>query len=392
MNIREIQKQLLFYKIDGWLLYDLHRRNPLALSVLQIPPEVLMTRRCFYWIPAKGTPRKIVHKIEAHNLDHLPGEKKSYLVWKELRRLLGETLSGIETVAMEYSPDQAIPTVSVIDGGLVDLVRGYGVKVVSSAPFLQSFTCLWSDEQYLLHKEAVTVLERAVDAAWDLIGHRLACDKPVNEYQVQQFILEQFEKEGCVTEGEPICGVNENAADPHYCPKEEKNSPIERGDLILIDLWCRKDLPDAVFADITRMGIAADQPTTKQQQIFSLVRQAQQAGTDLIIERYAARKEIRGREVDEAVRRVIDQGGYGEYFTHRTGHNIHTVNHGPGANLDSIETDDHRPLIPGTCFSIEPGIYLPKEFGIRLEYNVYIHPSERVEITSPLQENFVIVR
>ncbi len=391
MNIQEIQKQLQFYKIDGWLLYDLHGSNPLALSVMQIPPEVLMTRRCFYFIPAQGSPLKIVHKIEAHNLDHLPGEKKSYFAWKELHRLLSETLRGMSTVAMEYSPNQAIPTVSVIDGGLIDLIRSYGTKVVSSAPFLQAFTCLWTDEQYHLHKEASAVLERAVCGAWDLIKNHLASEKPINEYQVQQFILERFKKEGCVTEGEPICGVNGNAADPHYIPTEEKNSPIKKGDLILIDLWCKKDLPQAVFADITRMGVAADKPTTKQQEVFSLVRKAQKAGTDLIIKRYSERSEVQGGEVDEVVRRVIDKGGYGDYFTHRTGHNIHTVNHGPGANLDCIETDDHRPLIPRTCFSIEPGVYLPGEFGVRLEYDVYIHEGGKIEVTSPLQEDFVFI-
>lgn len=389
MNIREIQKQLQFYKIDGWLLYDLHGSNPLALSVMQIPAEILMTRRCFYFVPAEGAPQKIVHKIEAHNLDHLPGEKKSYFTWKELHHLLSKALYGVNSVAMEYSPNQAIPTVSVIDGGLIDLIRSYGITVVSSAPFLQTFTCLWTDEQYHLHKEAAAVLEKAVGGAWDLIKSQLAQEKPINEYQVQRFILEQFKKEGCVTEGEPICAVNGNAADPHYIPTEEKNSPIKKGDLILIDLWCKKDLTHAVFADITRMGVVEGEPTPKQQEIFSLVRKAQKAGTDLIIKRYSEGREIKGGEVDEVVRRTIDEGGYGDYFTHRTGHNIHTVNHGPGANLDSIETDDYRLLIPRTCFSIEPGVYLPGEFGVRLEYDVYIHESGKVEVTSPFQEDFI---
>lgn len=391
MNIQEIQKQLQFYKIDGWLLYDLHGSNPLALSVMQIPPEVLMTRRCFYFIPAEGVPQKIVHKIEAHNLDHLPGEKKLYFTWKELHHLLNKTLQGVNAVAMEYSPNQAIPTVSVIDGGLIDLVRSFGAKVVSSSPFLQAFTCLWTDEQYHLHKEASAVLEGAVRGAWDLIRSHLAQEKPINEYQVQQFILEQFEKEGCVTEGDPICGVNANAADPHYIPTKQKNSPIKNGDLVLIDLWCKKNLPHAVFADITRMGVVAEKPTPRQQEIFSLVRKAQKAGADLVIKRYSEGREIQGGEVDEVVRRVIDDGGYGDYFTHRTGHNIHTVNHGPGANLDCIETNDHRPLIPRTCFSIEPGIYLPGEFGVRLENDIYIHENRKVEVTSPLQEGFVII-
>lgn len=389
MNIQEIQKQLQFYKIDGWLLYDFHGSNPLALSVMKIQPEVLMTRRCFYFIPAKGAPHKIVHKIESHNLDHLPGEKKVYFSWKEMHRLLGETLHGMKTVAMEYSPNQAIPTVSVIDGGLIDLIRSYGAKVVSSAPFLQAFTCLWTNEQYQLHKEASHVLENAVTGAWELIKMHLSQDKPINEYQVQRFILGQFEKEGCITEGEPICAVNGNAADPHYIPTKEKNSPIKKGDFILIDLWCKKNLNYAVFADITRVGIAADKPTPKQQEIFSLVRKAQKTGTDLVIKRFSEGREVQGGEVDAKVREVIEEGGYGDYFTHRTGHNIHTVNHGPGANLDCIETDDHRLLIPRTCFSVEPGIYLPGEFGVRLEYDVYIHEDGKVEVTLPPQEDIV---
>lgn len=391
MKINDIQKQLSFYNIDGWLLYDFHGSNPLAVSVMQIPHGILNTRRCFYFIPKEGAPIKVVHKIEAHNLDHLPGEKKIYFSHHEMHRLLQDVLKGTKTVAMEYSPNQAIPTVSVIDGGLIDLIRGYGVDVVSSASFLQAYTCLMSDEQYDLHKEAAKVLEEAVTGAWDLIRTHLNQNKQINEYQVQQFILDHFKKEGCVTEGAPICGVNGNAADPHYIPTKEKHAHIKKGDFILIDLWCKKDLPQAVFADITRVGIAAKEPTAKHQEIFSLVRKAQKEGTDLVIKRYQEGKEIQGGEVDALVRKVITEGGYGDYFTHRTGHNIYTVNHGPGANLDAIETDDHRPLIPRTCFSVEPGIYLPGEFGVRLEYDVYIHPDRKVEITLPPQEELILI-
>jgi Xaa-Pro aminopeptidase len=391
MNIEEIQKELVFYKIDGWLLYDFHGSNPLAVSVMQIPRGVLNTRRCFYFIPKEGVPLKLVHKIEGHNLDHLPGEKKTYFSHHEMHKLLGEILKKVKTVAMEYSPNQAIPTVSIIDGGLIDLIKGYGVKVVSSAPFLQAFTCLMSDEQYRLHKEGGEVLEEGVQRAWELIRSRLRKNELINEYQVQQFILDHFEKKGCITEGVPICAVNGNAADPHYIPTKGKHTLIKKGDFILIDLWCKKDLPQAVFADITRVGVAAEKPKAKEEKIFSLVRKAQKEGTELIIQRYREEKEIQGREVDTLVRSVIKRGGYGDYFTHRTGHNIYTVNHGPGANLDAIETDDDRPLIPRTCFSIEPGIYLPGEFGVRLEYDVYIHPEGKVEVTQTPQEDLVRV-
>lgn len=389
MNIEEIQKQLQFYNIDGWLLYDFHGKNPLALEVMKVPKEMLMTRRCFYWVPYEGVPKKLVHKIEAHNLDHLPGEKTLYASWKEMHRHLEELLHGQKKIAMEYSPNQAIPTVSLVDGGLIDLIRGFGPKVVSSAPFLQSFTCLWNDEQYKLHKEAAEVLENAVTDAWKLIKNYLDKGEFIDEYQVQQFILGEFEKNHCLTEGVPICAVNGNAADPHYCPTEKKNTAIHRGDFILIDLWCKKNKKDAVFADITRVGVASKQPTQRHQEIFGIVKKAQKAGTDLIIERYAKGKEIKGAEVDAKVRSVIEKEGYGDYFTHRTGHNIHTENHGPGANLDNRETEDNRPLIPRTCFSNEPGIYLPGEFGVRLEYDIFIHEGGKIEITLPPQEELV---
>ncbi|MCB1110516.1 MAG: M24 family metallopeptidase [Chlamydiia bacterium] len=390
MDIKTIQKQLQQYQIDGWLLYEFHGKNPLALEVMKVPKDMLMTRRCFYWIPQEGSPYKIVHQIEAHNLDHLPGEKKMYGTWKEMHNLLEALLQGKQTVAMEYSPNQAIPTVSLVDGGLIDLVRSYGPKVVSSAPFLQALTCLWSDAQYALHKEAAYVLDETVSGAWKWIQDHLKQGTTIDEYQVQQFILGEFERNQCVTEGVPICAVNGNAADPHYCPTETKKVVIQQGDFVLIDLWCKKDKEDAVFADITRVGVAAEKPTPRHQEIFEIVKKAQQAGTDLIIERYAQGKEVKGAEVDTVVRAVIEKAGYGEYFIHRTGHNIHTENHGPGANLDNRETEDDRPLIPRTCFSNEPGIYLPEEFGVRLEYDIFIHEDGSVEATLPPQEELML--
>lgn len=387
--ITEIQTQLQLHHIQGWLLYDLHGSNPLAISILHIPSNILMTRRCFYWIPREGTPIKIVHRVEECHLDHLPGEKRVYLSWREMHKVLQKTLTGITQLAMEYSPYHAIPTLSKVDGGLIDLIRSFNITVVSSAPFLQPFTCVWSDDQYLLHKEAVHILDNAVQNAWKLIAHSLKRGKSISEYDVQQFILSEFEKAQCITEGMPICGVNKNAADPHYIPTFKGCEIIKKGDFILIDLWCKKDLPNAVFADITRVGVATSKPTSKQQKIFNLVRKAQQEGTDLIKQCYKNKQAIKGCEVDQRVRCTIEEGGYGPYFTHRTGHNIHVENHGPGTNLDSLETEDHRHLIPKTCFSIEPGIYLPEDFGIRLEYDLYIHENCVVEVTSPPQEALV---
>ena len=387
--IEEIQSQLKLHDIEGWLLYDFHGVNSLALDVLKIPEGMLMTRRCFYWIPQEGEPLAIVHKIETHNLDHLPGRKMLYSTWKEMHLHLKVLLKGVKQVAMEYSPNQAIPTISKVDGGLIDLIRSYNVQVVSSGSFLQLFTCVWTEQQYALHKEAAAILENVVGDAWDLIRKALLRKESIREYDVQQFILAEFEKRECLTEGVPICGVNGNSADPHYCPTREKSTLIQQGDFILIDLWCKRDVSHAVFADITRVGVAASKPTSKHQEIFSIVRKAQKTGTDLIIKRYKEKAEVKGAEVDAEVRRVIEEASYGEYFNHRTGHNINTENHGPGANLDNLETQDDRVLIPGTCFSIEPGIYLPDQFGVRLEYDVFIHTNGRVEVTLSPQEELV---
>jgi len=388
-KIQEVQEQLKLCQMDGWLLYEFHGTNSLALYFLEIPEGVLMTRRCFYWIPLEGPPLKIVHRIEASNLDQMPGEKKLYSSWREMHALLRELLKEKKRVAMEFSPLQAIPTVSKVDGGLIDLVRSFGSEVVSSASFLQVFTCTWTDEQYDLHKEAGELLDQTVNRAWDMIRDHLQKDQKLSEYEVQQFILGEFKKHDHVTEGEPICGVNSHAADPHYVPRKESAQVIKKGDFILIDLWCKKNVPHSVFADITRVGVAASEPTPKQQEVFSLVRKAQKAGTDLIQIRYGENQVVKGCEVDAKVREIIEDAGYGPYFTHRTGHSITTELHGPGANLDSFETQDERALIPRTCFSVEPGIYLPGEFGVRLEYDVYIHEEGKVEITPSVQEEII---
>jgi len=388
-RIEKVQTKLKEREVDGWLLYEFHGVNPLALSFLEIPDGLMISRRCFYWIPAQGEPLKIVHRIEDHNLDHLPGEAKVYSNWRTLHEHLQALLRGKNKVAMEYSPMQAIPTVSKVDGGLVDLIRSFGPEVVSSSSFLQEFTCVWTPHQYELHKEAAQVLDGTVSFVWEHIRRTLEKGERITEYDVQQMILGRFAENNCVTEGDLICGINAHAADPHYIPMKDKSSPINKGDLILIDLWCRKDESEAVFADITRMGVAAAEPTAKQQEVFSIVRKAQKEGTEWIAREHKQGKEVAGADVDNRVRKVIEESGYGEFFTHRTGHNIHKEIHGPGANIDGLETQDDRPLIPNTCFSIEPGIYLPEEFGVRLEYDVFMHEGGEIEITVPPQDEFM---
>lgn len=384
MNL--IQKNLHEQKIDGWLLYDFRRTNDLACQFLKIPAHKILSRRYFYWIPAKGDPVKIVHVIEEHSLDHLPGKKVIYRSWQDLEKSLGTILKGCKRVAMEYSPRNSIPYVSKVDGGTIDVVRAYGVEVVSSADLLQQYLNVWTNEQLKSHLFAADVVSDTVEKAWNLIAKSLKTKKNISEYDVQQFILEEFSKKGCESEDAPICAVNAHSADPHYCSDKEHFALIHPGDFVLIDLSCKQNIPHAVFADITRVAVAANKPTAKQQAIFDIVKKARDAGTDLVRNRFAKKEKVCGYEVDACCRKIITDAGYGDNFLHRTGHNIGEEIHGSGAHLDSLETVDQRQLIPGTCFSIEPGIYLPGEFGVRLEYDVYVHMDGRVQVTGGVQD------
>jgi Xaa-Pro dipeptidase len=387
-KIQAVQKILQEKQLDGWLLYDFHHSNSLACDFLEIPLKTILTRRFCYWIPQKGDPIAIVHGVEMHVLSHAPGKKMVYSASKLFESHLKEILQGKKNIAMEYSPRGAIPTASKVDGGMLDLVREQGVQVVSSAFFLQNFTCVWTDEQYMMHKEAAESLDKIAAATWGWIRDRLKQEEMITEYTVQQYILTEIKKHKCVMDGAPICGVNQNSANPHYNPEMRGCRSVKKGDFILIDLWCKRDLPGAVYADITRVAVAGP-PTKRHLEIFQIVRNAQKAGTDLVKERVEKRKEVRGSEVDNACRKVIVDAGYGDYFTHRTGHNIHTDDHGPGANIDGFETLDERLLIPKTCFSIEPGIYLPKEFGVRLEYDIYINDDHTIEVTGGVEDKLM---
>jgi Xaa-Pro dipeptidase len=390
-KLRDIQKNLVEQNLDGWLLYDFRRSNDLAFDLLEIPEEKFFTRRFFYWIPKKGKPVKIVHRIESENLDHLPGDKLKFLAWQELESNVEKVLKGSKRVAMEYSPRNAIPYVSKVDAGTMEVVRDCGVEVVSSADLLQKYSSVWNEHKLKTHLEAADVLDKTVAKAWELIANSLRTSKELTEYDVQQFLLSEFEKNACVTEGPPICATNSHAADPHYIPAKEGSSLIKEGDFILIDLWCKKNLPDATYGDITRVGVAAKEPTKRQEEIFNIVKNARDAGTDLVKERFAKNESLMGWEVDAACRKVIEDAGYGECFIHRTGHNIDVNDHGNGAHVDNLETQDRRHILPGTCFSIEPGIYLSEEFGVRLEYDVYVDHDRSVQVTGGIQESITCV-
>lgn len=384
-KIDSVQNSLREQEIDGWLLYDFRRNNDLACHFLEIPKTQLLSRRFFYWIPKNGEPIKIVHAIENRVLNHLPGDVFSYQTWNELENLVGSVLKESRKIVMEYSPRNAIPYVSKVDAGTMDIVRGFGVEVISSADLLQQYTSVWNVEKWESHFAAARVLENTVEKVWDLISTSLKNNKNLTEYQVQQFMLNEFEEQGCITADAPICCVNANSANPHYCPDAKSSCSIRQGDFILIDLWCKQKRPNAVYADITRVGVAAREPTKRQNEIFEIVKRAQEAALMLVERRFAESIPVLGCEVDACCRDVIEKAGYGEFFIHRTGHNIDENDHGNGANIDSLETQDYRRLISGTCFSIEPGIYLPGEFGVRLEYDVFIHTDGKIQVTGGIQ-------
>lgn len=385
-KLEEVQLALQKQGIDGWLLYDFRRCNDLACRFLGIAQEQLLTRRFFYWIPAHGEPTKIVHLIE-NPLKNLPGSTLKFSSWQQLEKHLAEALKGCQRIAMEYSPRNAIPYVSKVDAGTIEIIRGFGIDVISSCDILQKFTSVLTLEQMLMHLKAAEILDQTVEKTWKMIAKSLEEDKKINEYDVQRFILKEFEAQKCVTADLPICAINAHSADPHYCPIESTATLIKPNDFILIDLWCKLDKPNAVYADISRVGVAAKTPTSRQQEIFNIVKKAQQAATQLVKERFDGGKPLQGWEVDQMARDTITAAGYGDYFIHRTGHSIDTSDHGSGTNIDNLETQDQRFLIPGTCFSIEPGIYLPGEFGIRLEYDICIGLDGSVRITGGIQNS-----
>jgi Xaa-Pro dipeptidase len=387
--IEKAQQTLSGEHCDGWLLYDFRRNNELACDFLNISSKALLTRRFFYWIPSKGSPVKIVHGIESGILDHLPGKKVLYRTWQELEKAIQTVLQGHSIVAMEYSPRNALPYISKVDAGTVEMVRDFGVKVISSAGLLQQFSGIWDESKFKLHLEAADVLSLIASEVWSLISKSLLEEQTLTEFDVQQFMLGQFAKYDCISDDPPICAINANSANPHYVPPAKDSAVIRRGDFILIDLWCKKKFCNAVYADITRVAVAASKPTSEQKQVFEIVRLAQKTATDFIIERFSHNKAVRGWEVDQVCRDVISSSEYADYFIHRTGHNIDSKDHGNGAHIDNYETHDDRLLLPSTCFSIEPGIYLSGRFGIRLEYDIFIHPSGKIQVTGGEQNEIM---
>jgi Xaa-Pro aminopeptidase len=394
--IESIQQSLKEANLDGWLFYSFRESDPIAANILGTGGDGhIATRRWFYFIPQSGEPTKLVHSIEREVLDHLPGQKLVYLPWQQLHSHLKNTLTASNSsprIAMQYSPGAAIPYLSRVDAGTIELVRSFGVEPVSSANLVQQFESAWNAEQLEMHEEAAKGLYEAVHAAFAEIGRRIKAEIPTNEYDIQQFIVEQFNNKGMVTRDHPIVAVNSNSAMPHYGPTQEHSSPIHAGDFVLIDLWAKVDRPNSVYADITWTSFVGDTIPDEVNKVFTVVRDARDAAINFVKESFEAGKTIYGWQVDDVCRAVIVNAGFGDYFIHRTGHNIHTEVHGNGANIDNLETKDERVLIPQTCFSIEPGIYLQGRFGVRSEIDMYVGEKEaRVTGGEPQREVVAIL-
>jgi Xaa-Pro aminopeptidase len=386
IDIQAMQTDLLAARVDGWLFYDFRGRDPIAHRILKLP-EAMRTRRWFYFVPAKGLPKKLVHKIEAQALQTLPGETFFYAGLEELEKGLKNILKRAKTIAMQYSPKNAIPYMSMVDAGTIETVRGVGAKVVSSADLVQKYEACWTDEQLRSHEEAGKAIDVIVRGAFRHAAKCVRKNAQLTEYELKQWIQGGFDAAGLHTEEGPDVAVGAHASDPHYGPTPESAAPIKEGDLLLLDVWGKLKSPGSVYYDVTWIGYLGKKVPDKYAKVFRAVKNARDKAVDLICSSAAAGKPLQGWQVDKAARNVIEKAGYGKYFFHRTGHNIGESVHGNGANMDGLETHDVRRLIPHTCTSIEPGVYMP-EFGIRSEVNVYID-ERSARVTGAVQKEIL---
>jgi Xaa-Pro aminopeptidase len=386
VNLQAIQSQLRAEKLDGWLFYDHHHRDPIAARILALG-NGMSTRRWFYMIPARGLPRMLVHRIESAALDHLPGKKTVYSSREELVAGLKKTLGAARTVAMQYSAKNEIFTVSLVDAGTVELVRSLKCRVLSSANLVQKFEASWTPAQAESHFAAGVIVDEITRAAFRRAADHVRSGRALTEFELVQWILSQFRTRGLVTEEEPNASVGPNSGDPHYQPAAKTSRPIRAGDLLLLDIWAKLSGPDCVYYDITWMGFLGPKVPERYARIFSVVRDARDAAVQFIQQNVAAGRSIAGFEVDRVARGVIRKAGYASQFIHRTGHSIGRDVHGSGANMDDLEIHDVRRVLPHTCFSIEPGIYFP-EFGVRSEVNVFVDERE-ARVTGAIQHEIL---
>jgi len=388
MDLSAIQQALRERNIDAWLFYDHHHRDPIAYRVLALPDGLMVTRRWYYLIPAKGEPVKLVHKIESGHLDSLPGSKKQYAGWQELFSGLKQMLAPYRDVAMQYSPNNFVFTISMVDAGTADMIRGLGKNIVSAADLIAQFESTLTDEQIKSHFAARDVIDALTAEAFKEIGRRVR-GGGTHEHEIQQWFMESFQRENMVTDDAPIVAVNANSGNPHYEPSASRPVPIREGDFVLLDVWAKKNTPGSVFYDITWVGFVGKAPSDRQREIFKIVSEARDIGVKTVQDAISAAKPIAGWEVDQAVRAHIKKAKHGDDFIHRTGHSIATEVHSNGANMDDLEIHDERRILPNSLFSIEPGIYLP-EFGVRLEVDVLVRPGS-AEVTGKIQREIVTI-
>jgi len=387
LDVAAVQAALRQDGLDGWLLYDFHGSNPIARAVAGVNGRQMTTRRWYCLIPAEGPPPKPVHAIEPGTLDHLPGETLRYAGHEALASGLDALLAGMRRVAMEYSPGNAIPYIARVDAGTIEAVRQRGVEVVSSGDLVQRFEACWSPDALETHRTASAALYRVKDRAFAAIADAVRGGTPITEYDIQQQMIGWMQAEGLTSSDPPVVAAMENAGNPHYQPTAQRNRRIGRDELVLLDLWGRLPQPGAVYADITWVGFTGTQVPPEQEAAFAAVVGARDAALALVQDAVRSGREIRGWEVDRAARTVLIERGYGAHVLHRTGHSLGQEVHGNGVHMDDYETHDDRRLLPGTGFTIEPGLYFP-EFGVRTEINVYVdHDDARV--TGPMQQQIV---
>jgi Xaa-Pro dipeptidase len=383
-DIGAVQSALREDGLDGWLLYDFHGSNPIARTLAGVNGGKMTTRRWYYFVPATGHPRALVHAIERHTLDNLPGETHIYAGREALGRGLDTLMQGVTRVAMEYSPENAIPYVGRVDAGTIEAIRRRGVEVVSSGDLVQRFVARWDDHALATHLEASAALYRVKDRAFEAIAARVRRRHTTTEHDVQQLMVGWFAEEGLISDAPPVVASMENAGNPHYMPPAAGSRTISSDELVLLDLWGKRDVPGAVYADITWVGFTGAQVPAEFAAAFSAIAEARDAAIGLVQRATREHGDLRGWQVDRAARAVLENRGFGAHVPHRTGHNLGTEVHGNGVHMDDYETHDDRRVLPGTGFTIEPGVYFD-HFGVRTEINVYVGPDE-ARVSGPSQQ------
>ena len=392
MSIENIQKLLIEKELDGWLFYDFHNRDIIAYRILGLDHTKLTSRRWYYYIPAKGEPTKLVSAVEKTKLDTLPGNKKVYKNWEQQYAFINDTLGTPKKIAMQYSPKNNILYISLVDAGTMEIIKGFGHTIVSSADLVQAFEAIIDEAGFKLHLNAGKKIDIIRAEAFKEIRRCINNNIKLTEYELQQFIVKKFDENNLTCDNHfPIVGVNEHPADPHFEPTPENSYVIKEGDMVLIDLWAKEKVDKGIYYDITWCGYVGNNPPEKYVKIFNIVKEARDSAVEFVQNKFNKNEPCFGWEVDNVARGVIKKAGFGEYFVHRTGHSIGEEVHGNGVNIDNFETKDTRQLVPGICFSIEPGIYLENEMAVRLELNMFITFDNKAIVTGEKQTELVII-